>query len=131
MDPFENFEQQERSYSYLKEHGEKLAAEAAREIGRSPGSELAGIILEAGASEYKQIRTAIEQGLGIEVTDPVFVQIVPRELALLILTANASQDALDWVAKNAPPFARRLPIIVAAKNGFRMGAVEIPLEDCT
>ena len=122
MDPFDNFDQQERSWSHLEEHSPRLAREAAAILDRDPILELAGLILETGTPESARYRTDIEQTTGQEFTPPVLAGAVPRRKMLEI----AGKQRAAWVEQNAPPFARFLPVLAAMKNGRRFGILAIP-----
>ena len=54
-----------------------------------------------------------------------FVGLVPREFAVTILGANA-QATLDWLEPMNEGGQRRLPLVVATKDGFRLGASDLP-----
>src|SRR4029450_8629177 len=64
IDPFENFEEQQRSYELLQEHREALVADALELLREHPGLEVVGLVLDADASEASAMRRAFEQATG-------------------------------------------------------------------
>ena len=125
MDPFENFAEQQSSYEMLEEHRAALAADAAELLREHPALELVGLIMEAEASEAVAFREAFERATGQSFTGKGFLGVVPRELVLRILRANAPAT-LDWLppSREGPP--RTIPLVAVTRRGFRFGAVSCP-----
>jgi hypothetical protein len=121
-DPFEHFEEQERSWSALKALGPKLAQQAAAQLAAEPAVPLAGLIVERGAAEMG--RTLPQpppewQTMGLD-----FVGIVKRSVVESILRGNGGEDVLAWMLDHESD--DRLPILVCSRHGFRMKEQTLP-----
>jgi len=125
MDTFDEFERQQRSFDLIDQHRATLAAEAARIAKEHPGARMVGLILEADAPEAVEFRRALK--LPNDVAG--FVGVVPRKMALAILGQHAPAE-LD-VEDDATGSMRKLPILLAAKTGFRVGLAEYVVDDVT
>jgi hypothetical protein len=123
---FEHFEEQQRSYELLDQHRELLARDAIELAGQYPTAQFVGLIMEADASEAKELRRLLEEATGRKVG--TFVGLVPRKMVLEILRANAPQT-LDFLEPASSGRQRRLALVAVTKHGYRFGAVdyEVPL----
>lgn len=115
------FEQREQSIQLMDEHGPSLAKEAAQVAAQQPEAQLVGLIVTPDAAEAKRLAEALSEATGQDLRGRGFVGLVPREFALTILRSNAPAT-LDWLEPQAVGGERRLPLIVATKDGFRLGA---------
>ncbi|HLQ36827.1 MAG TPA: hypothetical protein VK348_03435 [Planctomycetota bacterium] len=120
-DPFEHFEQQLRSHELITEHRDLLLAEAAEFVRQHPGTPPVALILEADTSEAAPLWAALQRASGHDLQGRGFLGVVPRAFALQILRANAPAT-LDWLAP-ATADGAELPLVVATRNGFRLGVL--------
>lgn len=125
MSQVSEFEQQEQSIRLMDDHGPSLAREAADVAAQQADAQLVGLIVTPDAGEAKRLAEALSNATGQDLRGRGFVGLVPREFALTILRSNAPAT-LDWLEPEAVGGERRLPLVVATKDGFRLGASEYP-----
>lgn len=126
-DPFQHFGEQQRSYELLGEHKDALLAQAQQILQAHPQIEIVGLILDADASEAAAIRTAIEQATEQSHAGRGFLIVVPREVVVQILRANAPA-ALEWLPPSHGDSGHMLPLAAFTRGGVRFGAVPFPSE---
>jgi hypothetical protein len=124
METFEHFEEQERSWAYLDDLGERLAKDAAEVLAEDPNANVAVLILEGRTPEVESLWALVEQAMGKPMAGSRCAGLIPRPLAVEILRRNAGPEAVKWLEENGVP--GRLPVLVSMEHGFRMGVVEIP-----
>lgn len=109
----------------MDQHGPSLAKEAAQVTAQQPEAQLVGLIVTPDAAEAKRLAEALSKATGQDLRGRGFVGLVPREFALTILRSNAPAT-LDWLSPDSEEGKRRLPLVVATKDGFRLGASDYP-----
>jgi hypothetical protein len=124
----DSFEEQERSIARIEELGRKLAKDAARQLASHPDWKPAGLVLEQGTSEFKSLRNLLAHTCGQELAGPWIAGLATLDAVRQVLAANAGPDAVRWLDENEAAFEGRLLVVVAAKFGFRFGAVPLPTE---
>lgn len=124
----DSFEEQERSIAHIEELGRKLAQDAARQFAAHPERKLAGLVLERGTSEFKTFRTLVAEAHGQELAGEWIAGLASLVAVRQVLAANAGPEAVRWLDENEAAFEGRLLVVVAAKSGFRFGAVPLPNE---
>ena len=93
---------------------------------RTLRARVVGLIVTPNASEAKSLAKAIGKATGQSLHGRGFAGIVPREFALTIMRANAPAT-LDWLdAGESEDGRRRLLLIIATRDGFRLGATPYP-----
>lgn len=122
-DPLENFAEQQLSFELLAEHRQALLDDALDLVREHPQLEVVGLILDGSASEAAPFQAAFAQASGQSAAGRGFLGVVPRDLVIHILRANAPAT-LDWL----PPSRRQdgsrmLPLCAATQHGFRFGAI--------
>jgi len=123
-DPFEHFEEQERSLDLLQPQQINALKDDARElVAEHPEMQPVGLVFAPDASEAVSMRDAIERATGQSLAGRGFFGVVPREFALAILRANAPAT-LDWLEPPTTGPERKLSIVIATKNGFRVLSVD-------
>lgn len=123
-DPLQNFGEQQRSYELLEEHRAALVADALEMLREHPEIDVAGLILDADASEACAMRKALDQATGQDFAGRGFIGVVPRQFVLEILRANAPAT-LDWFPASTNQGARVLPLVAVTKRGVRCGAAPL------
>lgn len=120
MDDLDEFERRQRSFDQIEQHRATLAAEAARIAREHPAARLVGLVIEADAPEAAAFLRMLAPGTP---TVGSFVGIVPRKMAVELLSSNAPQG-LDWLEDDPVGSKRKLPILVVTKTGYRTGVAE-------
>lgn len=83
-------------------------------------------MLERGTSEFKSFRNLVAQTNGQELAGPWIAGLASLDALRQVLAANAGPDSVRWVDENAAVLEGQLLILIAAKTGFRLGAVPLP-----
>jgi hypothetical protein len=122
MDPLEHFEEQMRSQDLLMSTGRRSLPRQQEVIGEHPDFDIVGLILEANAPEAGAFRQAMEQATGQSLAGRGLRAIVPRQLVLEIIRANAPV-MLEWLPDQGADQQRVLPLVAITKHGMRFGAI--------
>ena len=115
-----------QSLELINQQRETLVAKVKRIATVHPDARRAGLILECAAPEALDFR----RGLGLPDELAGFVGVVPRMMALDLLGHDRAAG-LDLVDDQAGGPWRKLPILLIATMGFRVGAGEYGVEDVT
>ena len=103
METFEHFEEQERSWAYLDDLGEKLAKEAAEVLAQDPDAKIAGLILEGRTPEAEGLWVLVEQATGEKLAGPRCAGLIPRDLIAEILRRTQAPGRLSGSSRMASP----------------------------
>ena len=120
----------ERAFRPTPEHEAALVEDAIDMLREAPDSKPVALIMLHGAGEATQLASTLSRITGQDLSDKGFFGVVPRDMVLAILRANAPQ-ALDWLsdspsAEDGPD--RMLPLAIAASSGYRFGAIPFRMD---
>lgn len=122
-----DFDEANESIQLLNQHRHVLGAQGSELLAQAATAHPVGLILAPESTGARRFGEAVGGDVGREVAGKGFIGLVPWEFAVAILRPNTAVT-LDRIQSAGVGSQRRLPLVAATKDGFRLGWVEYAVQ---